>query len=331
MSIGHGIHHVSAIAGDAQQNVDFYAGVLGLRLVKKTVNFDDPSAYHLYYGDEHGTPGSLITFFPYPRSRKGRAGVGQVSQVSLAVPAGSIGFWLHRFVIHGVDHDAPSRRFGQTTLAFRDRDGLQLELVTSDAGAEFRPWTSRELSADHAIRGVHAVTLWEHSVEATEKILVDGLGYRRDATEDGTARFIVGDGATSRIVDVRAVGGFLAPVGGRGTVHHVAFRAADDPDELSLRGTVTRLGLAPTDVIDREYFRSVYFREPGGVLFELATDQPGFTVDEPLDRLGSRLMLPPKYEPKRAEIEARLPALHDPHATPLLSAEGVSATGETSE
>ena len=216
MSSANGIHHVSAIAGDAQRNVDFYAGVLGLRLVKKRVNFDDPSAYHLYYGDEQGSPGSLITFFPYPRSRKGRAGVGQVALTSLTVPPAAIGFWLHRFVTLGVNHDAASRRFGQTTLLFRDRDGLQLELVTADGATEARPWTSRE------------------------------------------------------------------------------------------------------------YSRSVYFREPGGVLFELATDEPGFTVDEPLDRLGSGLMLPPQYEASRAEIESRLPELHDPLAAPLASSEADS-------
>ena len=325
MSTAHGIHHVSAIAGDPQRNVDFYAGVLGLRLVKKTVNFDDPTGYHLYYGDEKGTPGSLITFFPYPRGRKGRAGVGQVAQTSLAVPEGAIGFWLHRFVTSGVDHDAPTRRFGQTTLPFRDRDGLQLELVTSAPARDTRPWTSRDISAVHAIRGVHGVTLWEHSLEATEKILTEGLGFRRDAAEEGTTRFVIAGGGPSRVVDVRAVGGFLAPVGGAGTVHHVAFRAAGDDVELALRSTVVGLGLSPTPVIDREYFHSVYFREPGGVLFELATDHPGFTVDEPLERLGSGLMLPPRYEASRTEIEARLPDLHNPMVPPLASLEGDSS------
>jgi glyoxalase family protein len=329
MSTVQGIHHVTAIAGDAQQNVDFYAGVLGLRLVKKTVNFDDPTAYHLYYGDAHGSPGSLITFFPYARARKGRAGVGQVAQTSLSVPSGAIGYWLHRFVTHGVDHDVPSRRFGQTTLVFRDRDGLQLELVTAEPAPDAHPWTSRDISIDHAIRGVHGVTLWEHSLEATEKVLTEGLGFRRDATEGGATRFIVADGGPSRVVDVRVVGGFLAAVGGAGTVHHVAFRAEDDQSELSLSGEVTALGLSPTPVIDREYFRSVYFREPGGVLFELATDQPGFTVDEPLEQLGSRLMLPPQHEASRAEIESRLPPLHDPLAAPLASSDDDNGTARS--
>ena len=321
-----GIHHVSAIAGNAQQNVDFYAGVVGLRLVKKTVNFDDPSAYHLYYGDERGSPGSLITFFPYPRSRTGRAGVGQVAQVSFTIPDGAIGFWLHRFVTYGVDHDVPARRFGQATLAFRDRDGLQLELVSTNAVDDSHPWTSRDIAAQHAIRGVHGVTLWENALEPTEKILTAGLGFVRGATEDATTRFSVSDGGPTRFVDVRVVGGFLPPQGGAGTVHHVAFRAADDASELATRSAMSDLGLSPTPVIDREYFHSVYFREPGGVLFELATDEPGFTVDEPLDRLGAGLMLPPQYEPSRVAIEAKLPSLHAPFTAPLASPDGGSST-----
>jgi glyoxalase family protein len=218
------------------------------------------------------------------------------------------------------------------TVVFRDRDGSQFELVSAEPDTDASPWTSRDISADHAIRGVHSVTLWEHSIEATEKVLVEGLGFRRDATEGGTTRFKVAAGGPSCVVDVRVVGGFLAPIGGAGTVHHVAFRTDDDASELSLRETVTGLGLSPTPVIDREYFRSVYFREPGGVLFELATDQPGFTVDEPLEGLGTGLMLPPRYETSRADIESRLPPLHDPLAAPMASsnddARTVTATNE---
>ena len=324
MSTVHGIHHVSAIAGDAQQNVDFYSGILGLRLVKKTVNFDDPTAYHLYYGDEIGSPGSLLTFFPYPRSRKGRAGVGQVALTSLAIPPGAIGYWLHRFVMRGVDHDAPARRFGETTIAFRDRDGLQLQLVASVAASESQPWTSAGISAEHAVSGIHSVTLWEHSLGSTEHVLTEGLGWTRAAVEDGTTRYTIGTGGSTRIVVVRAVGGFVPALGGMGTVHHVAFRAGDEASELTLRGRVTELGMAPTPVLDREYFRSVYFREPGGVLFELATDAPGFTVDEPLEQLGRSLMLPPQHEANRSAIESRLPTLHDPITAPLAFAEAES-------
>ena len=312
-----GIHHVSAIAGDAQRNVDFYAGVMALRLVKVTVNFDDPTAYHLYYGDGDGSPGSLITFFPYPRARKGRAGTGQVAQVSLAIPVGAIGFWLHRFVAHDVGHDAPVRRFGQTTMAFRDRDGLHLELVASAHDDTTHPWSTHDVPREFAIRGLHGVTLWEHSLDTTDRVLVSGLGFHRVATDDGITRFALGDGGPSRVVDVRHIGGFLDGVGGAGTVHHVAFRAADDAGELSLRDGIVSLGLTPTPVVDRTYFRSVYFREPRGVLFELATDQPGFTVDETLERLGSGLMLPPQYEASRVEIASNLPELHSPRQSVL--------------
>jgi glyoxalase family protein len=313
-----GIHHVTGIAGNAQRNVDFYAGTLGLRLVKQTVNFDDPSTYHLYYGDETGSPGSLLTFFPWPRSRAGRTGVGEVAVTSLAIAPRSIGFWLERFVTHGVEHSAPSRRFGETVIAFKDRDGLQLELVATESADSRGSWSGARTPAEHAIHGVHSVTLWEHSMAHTEHVLVEGLGFHRLATEDTTTRFVIGDGGASKIVDVRVVGGFLAPVGGTGVIHHVAFRAGSDASELDLRQTVVGLDLHPTPVIDREYFHSVYFREPGGVLFELATDAPGFAIDEPLEALGTALKLPPQYEPSRAEIERSLVPLHEPHLPPLL-------------
>ena len=317
MTTALGIHHVTGIAGDAQQNVDFYAGVLGLRLVKKTVNFDDPNTYHLYYGDETGSPGSLLTFFPWPRSRKGRAGVGEVAVTSFAIAPRSIGFWLERFVTKGVEHSAPARRFGESVIAFKDRDGLPLELVATESAERRGAWTGGTVPAEHAIHGVYSVTLWEHSLDDTEHALVDGLGFRRVATEDTTTRFAIGDGGASKIVDVRVVGGFLAPLGGAGTIHHVAFRAATDAAELELSETVVGLGMDATPVIDREYFHSVYYREPGGVLFEIATDEPGFAIDEPVEALGTSLKLPPQYEPRRAELESRLPPLHAPLLPPL--------------
>ena len=301
-----GIHHVTAIAGDPQQNVDFYAGVLGLRLVKRTVNFDDPNSYHFYYADEAGTPGSILTFFPWPHARKGRAGVGEVAVTSLAIRPASMSFWLERFVRHGVQHEALAKRFGETTIGFRDHDGLQLELVAT-ASAESRPaWGGGTVPLEHAIHGVHSVTLWEHSLAATEQVLTELFDFRRLATEDATTRFVTGDEGAGAIVDVREVGGFLGPQGGAGTVHHVAFRASDDSAESALRKRVSELGLHATAVIDREYFRSVYFREPGGVLFEIATDVPGFAVDEPMEKLGETLRLPEQYESRRAEIEQRL-------------------------
>ncbi len=318
MTTALGIHHVTGIARDAQQNVDFYAGVLGLRLVKKTVNFDDPSSYHLYYGDEVGSPGSILTFFPWPRARSGRAGVGEVAVTSLAIALRSIGYWLERFVTKGVEHSAPTRRFGEGVIAFKDRDGLQLELVATESANARGYWSGGSVPAEHAIHGVHSVTLWEHSLEVTEQALVSGLGFHKGSTEDTTTRFVIGDGGASKIIDVRVVGGFLGPVDGAGTIHHVAFRVENDAAELELRDAVVDLGMHPTPVIDREYFHSVYFREPGGVLFELATDAPGFTIDERLDSLGTSLKLPPQYESRRAEIEQRLAPIHEPLMPPLL-------------
>lgn len=323
MTTSRGLHHVTAIAGDAQQNVDFYAGVLGLRLVKKTVNFDDPHTYHLYYGDDDGTPGSILTFFPWPGARRGRAGVGQIAVISLAIPPGSVGFWLERFVTFGVEHDAPSRRFGATALAFKDRDGLQLELVAIERTAARRAWQGGGVPLEHAIRGVHTVTLWEQSLERTEEVLSNIFGLRVAGSESTTTRFVSGTDAAP-VVEIRVIGGFLAPISGVGTVHHVAFRAAQDDDALAMRERVTASGLHATPVIDRQYFHSVYFREPGGVLFEIATDPPGFVVDEAPETLGSSLMLPPQYEPRRAELEQVLPPLHAPLAATVSFTEGAS-------
>ncbi len=312
-----GIHHVTAIAGDPQRNLDFYAGVLGLRLVKRTVNFDDPQTYHLYYGDEVGRPGSLLTFFPWPGARRGRQGAGQAAVTALAIRPGAVGFWVERLLRHNVRYDGPTRRGAgadaEQVLAFRDPDGLALELVAHPA-AEARPaWGGAPgVPAHHAVRGLHAVTLWADDAFATERVLVDTLGFRPVREDGPTRRYAAGGGGPGALVDVRAVGGFPPGAGGAGAVHHVAFAVADDAAELAVRARVAAAGLAPTPVIDRQYFHSVYFREPGGVLFELATHPPGFAVDEPAEHLGERLMLPPQYETQRAQIEAVLPRLHLP-------------------
>ncbi|HEU4631653.1 MAG TPA: VOC family protein [Gemmatimonadaceae bacterium] len=327
-----GLHHVTAIASDPQRNLDFYAGLLGLRLVKRTVNFDDPQTYHLYYADEVGTPGSIMTFFPWPGARRGRQGTGQVAVTSFAVLPGALGFWLERLVRHGVPYEGPTRRGpgggdGEQAIAFRDPDGLMLEIV-AHAGAEARPaWDGAPgIPREHAIHGFHAVTIWVEDGEPSERVLVDTLGFRPVREEGSTRRFAAGDGGPGTLVDLRAVGGFLRGTGGAGTVHHVAWRVADDATELAVRERVVQAGLQPTPVIDRNYFHSVYFREPGGVLYELATNPPGFAIDEPVERLGERLMLPPQYEPSRAQIEAVLPPIHLPvspsAATLLGSADG---------
>jgi glyoxalase family protein len=312
-----GIHHVSTIAGDPQRNVDFFAGLLGLRLVKRTVNFDDPETYHLYYGDEVGTPGCIMTFFPWPGAKPGRQGPGEVAVVSFSVVPGAIGFWLERFVRHGVKHELPvSRGSGddaERVLAFRDHDGAMYELVGHEAASSRPAWTHAPgIPAEHAIHGFHGVTLWVEEGGPTERVLVDTLGFRATSERETTKRYVAGDGGPGRIVDVRSVGGFMRGAKGAGIVHHVAFEVADDEAELEVREQVIAAGLHPTEVIDRNYFHSVYFREPGGVLYELATTPPGFTVDEPVEHLGEKLMLPAQYEPNRAQIEAVLPPIHLP-------------------
>jgi len=304
-----GIHHVTAIASDPQRNLDFYVGLLGLRLVKRTVNFDDPETYHLYYGDDVGTPGSIMTFFPWPGARPGRHGTGQVAVTAFAVLPRSLGFWVERLVRHGIRYEGPTRQ----VISFKDHDGLMLEIV-GDLGAEARPaWGAAPgIPREHAIHGFHGVTIWADKGDATEGVLVDTLGFRPVREDGSTRRFAAGDGGPGTVVDVRSVGGFVHGAGGAGTVHHVAWRVPDDGVQLQMRELVTQAGLNPTPVIDRNYFHSVYFREPGGVLFELATDPPGFAIDEPVAELGQRLMLPRQYETHRAQIEAILPPIHLP-------------------
>jgi predicted esterase/catechol 2,3-dioxygenase-like lactoylglutathione lyase family enzyme len=313
-----GIHHVTAIASDPQRTLDFYAGALGLRLVKRTVNFDDPQTYHFYFGDETGTPGTILTFFPWPGAHRGRQGAGQVAVTAFAARPAALGFWVERLLAHGIAFEGPARRGpggaeAEQVISFRDRDGLMLEIV-AHAGAEARPaWGGAPgIPAVQALRGFHAVTLWEERGDETERVLLDTLGFR-PVREDGTTRrYSAGDGGPGALVDIRTVGGFFRGAEGAGVVHHVAWRVSDDAAQLEARERVIAAGLQPTPVIDRQYFHSVYFREPGGVLFELATDLPGFAIDEPVEHLGERLTLPPRLEPQRAQLEAVLPPIHLP-------------------
>lgn len=305
-----GIHHVTAIAGPAQRNLDFYTRTLGLRLVKKTVNFDDPGTYHLYYGDEQGRPGTILTFFPWAHAAAGRLGVGQAQETLFRVPEGAIGYWLHRFVERGVAHEAVTKRFGETVLAFKDLDGMALALVAV-RGAEAEPaWSDGTIPAEHAIRGFHGVSLLLEEAAATGAILTDVLGFAEGAREGSLVRFQAPDTTIGGIVDIRAAGGFLPGRMGAGSVHHIAFRAASDEVQAEMaRKLADRHGIRTTEQKDRNYFRSVYFREPGGILFEIATDDPGFAADEPVGSLGQALKLPKVLEPRRAAIEAVLPAL----------------------
>ncbi len=305
-----GIHHVTAISGDPARTVKFYADTLGLRLVKRTVNFDDPGTWHLYFGDRTGRPGTILTFFPWPGGRPGRVGTGQAAVTSLAIPPGSVGFWLERLGAHGVEWQSPELRFGERVLPLRDPDGMLLELVATERGTATEGWDGAPgVPADHAIRGVHGVTLWtDGPAPQTERVLTGPLGFAEGTEADGRRRFIAG-GGLGGVVDLRRTDGFWRGAGGVGTVHHVAFRAADDVAQGRLAEVLQEAGQWPTPVQERQYFRSIYFREPGGVLFEVATDRPGFVTDEDEASLGTALKLPPWLEPHRDEIARVLPPL----------------------
>jgi glyoxalase family protein len=278
-----GIHHITAIASDPQKNIDFYAGVLGLRLVKRTVNFDDPTTYHLYYGDEAGNPGTLVTFFPWPGARRGRQGAGQVGVISLAILPSSVGYWIERLIRYHVRFEPPVTRFDdERVIAFKDPDGMLLELVAhaSVEDSASTPWGGGDVSEEQAIRGARAVTLWEENHERTAKVLIDHLGFRAIREQGSIYRFSAAGGSPGGIVDVRTVPGLWTGTMGAGVVHHVAFRAAGDAEQLGARDALAAAGLNVTPQIDRQYFRSVYFREPGGVGFQNATAGPGFNTDE---------------------------------------------------
>lgn len=311
-----GIHHITAIAGDPQQNVDFYAGFLGLRLVKQTVNYDDPGTYHLYFGDELGRPGTLLTFFPWPGAPRGHNGVGQASVVSFSVFPDSLGFWEDRLASHGIAAERLESQFDEPVLAFSDPDGLRLELVADSRADVGYPWTAASVPVSQAIRGFHSVALLERAYEDTDALLTGEMGFRLVKAVGHRRRYVVGDGGPATWVDI--VSAPDAPPGhvAVGTVHHVAWRTATDEAQQRWRQRLVKAYLGVTPVLDRQYFRSIYFREPGGVLFEIATDPPGFTVDEAPDALGTGLRLPPWLEPRRQALEARLPTLRLPPAAP---------------
>jgi glyoxalase family protein len=305
-----GIHHVTAIAGSASRNLEFYSRVLGMRLVKRTVNFDDPGTYHLYYGDETGQPGSILTFFPWAHVAPGRLGVGETQETMLRVPEAAIGYWTHRFVDKGVVHDSPVKRFGETVLPFRDPDGMRLALVGIPGLENEAGWSGGGAPAEHAVRGFHGVSLLLKEAAPTGAILTDVLGFAEAGQDGALTRFKAEGAPMGGVVDIRAAGEFLPARMGAGSVHHIAFRAADDEAQAEMVERLARRHrIGTTNQMDRNYFRSVYFREPGGVLFEIATDDPGFAVDEPASELGLSLKLPKFLEARRREIEAVLPAL----------------------
>jgi len=311
-----GIHHVTAIAGDPQRNVDFHAGVLGLRLVKRTVNFDDPGTYHLYYGDGPGSPGTLVTFFPWSGVARGRPGGGETAATAYRIPRGSAGWWRDRLAALGVEADAAPARFGAAVIALADTDGMRFELIESEGEDGVKPWTGAAIPAAHAIRGFHSVSLASLRPDSTARVLTDVLGFHEAGAENGRRRFVAGAEAAGSpglgaIVDLVEAPGARGQAGA-GSVHHVAFRARDAAQQLEFQRAIADRGLRVTDVADRCYFQSIYFREPGGVLFEIATDPPGMTLDEPLDRLGEALRLPPWHESLRPRLEQALPVLRVP-------------------
>ena len=304
-----GIHHITAIAGNAKRNFDFYTKVLGLRLVKKTVNFDDPQTYHLYYGDKEGTPGTILTFFPWENIQTGRRGARQATEIGYSVPESSFDFWLKRFEDHNVTYNKVAEKFGQPYLTFLDPDGLKLELIASKTPDTRLPWETEEVMAENATKGFYNVTITTNKMQPTADILTGVFGYRLLEQHVNRYRFVTDTVENAAIIDLVEVAGEVAGHVAGGSVHHVAFRVKNEEALMFYREKIANLGLHITDKIDRNYFYSLYFREPGGVLFELATDNPGFSVDEPVESLGEHLKLPAQYEEYRASLETTLPKL----------------------
>jgi glyoxalase family protein len=305
-----GIHHITAIAGEAQRNYDFYSKVLGLRLVKKTVNFDDPGTYHFYYGNETGTPGTILTFFPWTHVKRGMTGTGMATEIGYSVPAGSLDFWAGRFDERKIKHDQPVERFGEILLPFRDPDGLNISLVVPANDDTRKSWVTDEVKADTATKGFHNITLTLKNAAATAEILTTIFGYKLLKQEGNYYRFVTDAIENAAIVDIIEAPNEKPGVGAGGTNHHVAFRVKNEEVLMAFREKIAAHGLNITPKIDRNYFFSLYFREPGGVLFELATDNPGFDADENVTELGTHLKLPAQYEPQRAKIEKILPVLN---------------------
>jgi glyoxalase family protein len=308
-----GLHHVTAIASDPQRNLDFYAGVLGLRFVKRTVNFDDPATYHFYFGDARGTPGTILTFFPWLGARRGIRGTGQVDTVAFAIPKNSIGYWLERLKQEHVPAEKTSPRFDEELIRFIDPDGLLIELIESAAAPNAEPWHGSSVPAEHSIRGFHSVSATLEGYERTAKLLTESFGYRLVNTSGNCFRFASqNETAAGGVIDLLCMPDAHPGRVAAGSVHHIAFRARDDEEQQQWREHLVDLGYNVTPVIDRIYFHSIYFREPGGILFEIATEPPGFTLDEDLNQLGESLRLPPWLESSRAQVEKVLPPIAPP-------------------
>jgi len=308
-----GLHHVTAIASDPQGNLDFYVGLLGLRFVKRTVNFDDPASYHFYFGDARGTPGTILTFFPWPGARRGHRGVGQIEATAFAISPDSVGYWLDRFKEQHVTAEKTSKRFGEEVIRFTDPDGMLLELIAADSPGKVESWTTGPVSAEHSLRGFHSVSAALEGYERTAQLLTESFGYDLAKESGNRFRFVApSESGPGRIVDLLCMPDSRAGHVAAGSVHHIAFRAKDDHEQLQWREHLVELGYNVTPVMDRTYFHSIYFREPGGILFEIATEPPGFTLDEKLEELGTHLRVPPWLESARTQIERILPPIQVP-------------------
>ena len=308
-----GLHHVTAIASDPQRNLDFYVGVLGLRFVKRTVNFDDPGSYHFYFGDNRGTPGTILTFFPWPGARRGIRGTGQVEATAFAISPDSVGYWLERLKQEHVAAEKTSPRFHQDVIRFADPDGLLIELIASDSLPQVEPWPDSPIPQEHAIRGFHSVSAALEGYERTARLLTDSFGYCLVEESGNRFRFASqDDSAPGRIIDLLCLPDTAMGRVAAGSVHHIAFRAKDEAEQLQWRAHLVERGYNVTPVIDRTYFHSIYFRESGGVLFEIATEPPGFMLDEKLEELGTQLRLPAWMESARSQIAKILPPIQLP-------------------
>ncbi len=307
-----GLHHITAIAGDPQRNLDFYTGVLGLRMVKLTVNFDDPGSYHFYFADALGNPGTILTFFPWPSAARGRQGNGQATVTAFAVPENALGYWRERLLSHAIPVEGPNTRFEEEFLAFQDPDGLPLELVTLPGLGQTSAWSGSPVPPEHAILGFHSIMLELAMPEPTARLLTETMGFHEVHRDEQRSRYAAPGDSIGSLVDIAH-----RPMGQRGTlgvgtIHHIAFRVPSDDGQIAWQRELADLGYSVSQVMDREYFHSIYFREPGHVLFEFATDPPGFATDETPDQLGTHLRLPEQYESRRAEIERALPPLRLP-------------------
>jgi glyoxalase family protein len=298
-----GIHHITVMSSDPQANYDFYTQTLGMRFIKKTVNFDAPDVYHLYYADEVGTPGTVLTFFLFPDSRRGKRGTGEITVISFSVPSNSLQYWMERFANLRIDFDSPKKKYGYEFLSLLDPDGMKIEIVADPNVDSILGWYNGDVSPEHSIRKFFGSTFYLNDSKATEELLSGVMGAKLIPSERKIKRYALGERDSLSLVDIIEDENAPRAVGGAGTVHHIAWRTASDEEQLNWREKILEHGFYPTKIIDRNYFHSIYFREPGGILFEIATDQPGFMIDESFENLGTDLKLPAWHEPKRKLIE----------------------------